>query len=70
MLGNPRNVGHAMTLADSADSAIWFSFSWQRLLHNVPAHPQHRHENRGAQRGSNSGYSPIELGAAAAAADG
>ena len=28
MLGNPTNVGHAMTLADSADSAMWFSGSW------------------------------------------
>ena len=28
MLGNPSNVGHAMTLADSADSAMWFSGSW------------------------------------------
>ena len=37
MLGNPSNVGHAMTLADSTDSAMWFSGSWQRLLHNVPS---------------------------------
>ena len=28
MLGNPSDVGHAMTLADSADSAMWFSGSW------------------------------------------
>ena len=28
MLGNPTDVGHAMTLADSADSAMWFSGSW------------------------------------------
>ena len=27
MLGNPSNVGHAMMLADSADSAMWFSGS-------------------------------------------
>ena len=32
MLGNPSDVGHAMTLADSADSAMWFSGSWQRSL--------------------------------------
>ena len=25
MLGNPSDVGHAMTLADSTDSAMWFS---------------------------------------------
>ena len=30
MLGNPSDVGHVMTLADSADSAMWFSGSWQR----------------------------------------
>ena len=28
MLGNPSYVGHAMTLADSTDSAMWFSGSW------------------------------------------
>ena len=28
MLGNPTDVGHAMMLADSADSAMWFSGSW------------------------------------------
>ena len=28
MLGNPSDVGHAMTLADSADSVMWFSGSW------------------------------------------
>ena len=28
LLGNPSNVGHAMMLADSADSAMWFSGSW------------------------------------------
>ena len=28
MLGNPSDVGHAMMLADSTDSAMWFSFSW------------------------------------------
>ena len=28
MLRNPTDVGHAMTLADSADSAMWFSGSW------------------------------------------
>ena len=28
MLGNPSDVGHAMMLADSADSAMWFSGSW------------------------------------------
>ena len=39
MLGNPSDVGHAMTLADSADSAMWLSGSWQQLLHNVPARP-------------------------------
>ena len=27
MLGNPSNVGHAMTLADSTDSSMWFSGS-------------------------------------------
>ena len=32
MLGNPSDVGHAMTLADSADSAMWFSGSWQPSL--------------------------------------
>ena len=39
MLGNPSNIGHAMTLADSADSAMWFSGSWQQSLNNVPARP-------------------------------
>ena len=39
MLGNPSDVGHAMTLADSADSAMWFSGSWQRSLQNMPARP-------------------------------
>ena len=39
MLGNPSNVGHAMTLADSTDSAMWFSGSWQWSLHNVSAGP-------------------------------
>ena len=28
MLGNTSNIGHAMMLADSADSAMWFSGSW------------------------------------------
>ena len=28
MLGNPSDVGHAMMLADSADSAMWCSGSW------------------------------------------
>ena len=28
MLGNLTDVGHAMMLADSADSAMWFSGSW------------------------------------------
>ena len=28
MLGNPNDVGYAMMLADSADSAMWFSGSW------------------------------------------
>ena len=28
MLGNPTDVGHAMMLADSADSAMWLSGSW------------------------------------------
>ena len=28
MLGNPSDVSHAMTLADSADSAMWFAGSW------------------------------------------
>ena len=28
MLGNPSDVTHAMMLADSADSAMWFSGSW------------------------------------------
>ena len=28
MLGNPSDVGHAMMLPDSADSAMWFSGSW------------------------------------------
>ena len=65
MLGNPSNVGHAVMLADSADSAIWFSGSWQRSLQNMPARPQHRPENHGGPRG-NSGYAPMELGAAAA----
>ena len=32
MLGNPSNVGHAMTLADSTDSAMCFSGSWQQFL--------------------------------------
>ena len=32
MLGNPSIVGHAMMLADSADSVMWFSGSWQWLL--------------------------------------
>ena len=32
MLGNPSNVGHAMMLSDSTDSAMWFSGSWQWLL--------------------------------------
>ena len=39
ILGNPSDVGHAMTLADSADSAMWFSASWQWLLQNTPSHP-------------------------------
>ena len=38
MLGNLSNVGHAMTLADSADSTMWFSGSWQRSLQNTPDH--------------------------------
>ena len=28
ILGNLSDVGHAMTLTDSADSAMWFSSSW------------------------------------------
>ena len=36
MLGNPSDVGHAMTLDDSADSAMWFSGSWQWSLQNTP----------------------------------
>ena len=28
ILGSPSDVGHAMTLADSADSVMWFSGSW------------------------------------------
>ena len=67
MLGNPSDVGHAMTLADSADSAMWFSGSWQRQLHHVPSRPQNRRENHGGPRGNN-GYAPMELGAATAAA--
>ena len=39
ILGNLSNIGHAMILADSADSAMWFSGSWQRLLQNMPARP-------------------------------
>ena len=39
MLGNLSDVGHAMTLADSADSAMWFSAFWQRSLQYTPAHP-------------------------------
>ena len=39
MLGNLTDVGHAMTLADSADSVMWFFGSWQQLLHNVPSCP-------------------------------
>ena len=66
MLGNPSNVGHAMMLADSADSTMWFSGSWQRSLQNMPARPKCHCEIHGVQRG-NSGYAPIELGAAATA---
>ena len=66
MLGNPSDVDHAMMLDDSADGAMWFSGSWQWLLQNMPAHPQHRRESYGGQRG-NSVYAPMELGAAAAA---
>ena len=33
----------------------------------MPAHPQHRRDNHGSTRG-NSGYAPMELGAATAAA--
>ena len=64
MLGNPSNMGHAMILADSA---MWFSGSWQWSPHNVPARRQHHCENHGAQCGLNSGYAPMELGAAVAA---
>ena len=39
ILGNPTDVGHAMMLADSTVSAMWFSGSWQRLLLNTPACP-------------------------------
>ena len=39
MLGNLSNVGHAMTFADSADSAMWFSGSWQQPLQNTPPRP-------------------------------
>ena len=39
MSDNPSNVGHAMTLADSTDSTMWFSGSCQRSLHNVPSSP-------------------------------
>ena len=39
MLGKPSDVGHAMTLADSADRAMWFSGSWQRSLQNTPPRP-------------------------------
>ena len=39
MLGNPSNVGHAMMLADSDDSAMWFSGSWQWSLQNTPSCP-------------------------------
>ena len=67
MLGNPSNVGHAMTLADSADSAMWFSGSLQRLLQNMPAHSYHHRESHGGGPRGNSGYAPMELGAAAAA---
>ena len=28
MLGSPSDVGHAMMLADSTESAMWFSGSW------------------------------------------
>ena len=65
MLGKPSYVGHAMTLADSADSAMWFSGSWQRLLNNVPTRPEHRRESHGGQH-VNSSYAPMESGAAAA----
>ena len=39
MLGNLSDVGHLMMLADSTDSAMWFSSSWQRSLQNTPACP-------------------------------
>ena len=68
MLGNPSNVGHVMTLADSADSAMWFSGSWQRSLQNTLSHPYHRRESHSGPCG-NSGYAPMGLGAAAAADD-
>ena len=32
ILGNPSDIGHAMMLADSADSTMWFSGSWKRSL--------------------------------------
>ena len=38
-LGNLSDVGHVMTLDDSADSAMWFSGFWQRLLQNTPSCP-------------------------------
>ena len=37
MLGNLGDVGHAMTLDYSTDSAMLFSGSWQCSLYNVPA---------------------------------
>ena len=39
MLGNPSDVVHAMMLADSADSAMRFSGSWQLSLQSTPARP-------------------------------
>ena len=39
MLGIPSDVSHAMTLADSADSAMWFSGSWQRSLQHTASRP-------------------------------
>ena len=37
MLGNPSDVGHAMMLADSANSAMWLLGCWQRSLQNTPS---------------------------------
>ena len=28
MFGNPSGIGHVMTLADGAESGMWFSGSW------------------------------------------